>query len=228
MLTLLSMSKQTNEYLEVFTDRLNQTASRRGLKQKDIIERTGLPKSAVSSYFAGKYMPRQDGVYLLAKALDVDPGWLAGLNSKATPSYNKDTCLLTIPFLSQKLSAGPGQEYMPDDCIEVKEIDVLAPMLHGVTDRSKLVASEVRGDSMTGAHILSGDIVVFQRGLVVGEGIYVITLGGDVLVKRIAFNRATSKVTIISANPDYPPQTVDSDIVTILGKVVGWIHGEPA
>lgn len=81
---------------------------------------------------------------------------------------------------------------------------------------------------MTGAHILSGDIVVFQRGLVAGEGIYVITLGGDVLVKRIAFNRATSKVTIISANPDYPPQTVDSDIVTILGKVVGWIHGEPA
>lgn len=201
----------------------------RNMKQAQLSEKTGLSAGMISSYLSEKFEPKSNAIGKLAKALNVSPAWLCGFRTEMDiPSYDKQRSILTIPFLSQTLSAGPGQEYMPDDCIEVKEIDVLAPMLHGVTDRSKLVASEVRGDSMTGAHILSGDIVVFQRGLVVGEGIYVITLGGDVLVKRIAFNRATSKVTIISANPDYPPQTVDSDIVTILGKVVGWIHGEPA
>jgi len=211
----------------LFRERLLESMRKEMITQKELVEKTGITKGAISSYIAGRYLPKQQGIYALASALKVDPGWLAGFDVPI-PSYDKQKAILTIPFLSQTLSAGPGQEYLPDECIEVKEIDVLAPMLHGVTDRSKLVASEVRGDSMTGAHILSGDIVVFQRGLVVGEGIYVITLGGDVLVKRIAFNRATSKVTIISANPDYPPQTVDSDIVTILGKVVGWIHGEPA
>jgi len=187
-----------------------------------------LPKSAVSSYFAGKYMPRQDGVYLLAKALDVDPGWLAGLNSKATPSYDKSTGLLTIPFLSQKLSAGPGEDFLSDDCLEVRTIDVLACMLRGVEDRSTLVCAEAKGDSMVGAHIYSGDYVVFSRSMVSGEGIYVISFGGDVLVKRIAFDPAGQTVTIISANPDYPPRTVDSAVVRLLGKVVGWIHAEPA
>lgn len=195
-----------------------------GLTQADLAERVGYKyKSSIQKIEAGLTDINTEMIKKIAGALSISPFELVKV-----PSYDKSTGLLTIPFLSQKLSAGPGEDFLSDDCLEVRTIDVLACMLHGVTDRSKLVASEVRGDSMTGAHILSGDIVVFQRGLVVGEGIYVITLGGDVLVKRIAFNRATSKVTIISANPDYPPQTVDSDIVTILGKVVGWIHGEPA
>lgn len=188
-----------------------------------------MPKSAVSSYFAGKYMPRQDGVYLLAKALDVDPGWLAGLNSKATPSYDKSTGLLTIPFLSQKLSAGPGEDFLSDDCLEVRTIDVLACMLRGVEDRSTLVCAEAKGDSMVGARIYSGDYVVFSRGLINEEGIYVLSLCGDVLVKRLAFDKLENKLSIISENPKYPVKTVDADSpnVRILGKVVGWIHAEP-
>lgn len=127
-----------------------------------------------------------------------------------------------------KVDAGPGEDYMPDECMEVRTIDVLACMLRGVEDRTTLVCAEAKGDSMVGAHIYSGDYVVFSRGMVSGEGIYVISFGGDVLVKRIAFDPVGETVTIISANPDYPPRTVDNSAVRLLGKVVGWIHAEPA
>lgn len=214
---------------KLFRKRLLESMSKEGITQKALVEKTGITKGAISSYIAGRYLPKQQGIYALASALNVDPGWLAGLSSKAVPFYDKSTGVLTIPFISQKLSAGPGQEFLPDECIEVKSIDVLAPMLHGVTDRSMLVAAEVRGDSMSGVHLYSGDIVIFQRKLIAGDGIYVLTLGDDVLVKRLYFEPKTLNpvVTIISENPKYPSSTVEVNAVRILGKVVGWIHGEP-
>ena len=144
-------------------------------------------------------------------------------------TYDKETGILTIPFVSQKLSAGPGQDYLPDEDLEIKSVDVLDTMIKGAVDRSNLLCAEVRGDSMIEANIYSGDLVIFSRGLVKGEGIYVLSLCNEVLVKRLAFDALSNTLTIISANRNYPPKTVeaDNDNVRILGKVVGWIHAEP-
>lgn len=209
-------------------EKIRTARAKKGYTLEELASIVGTSKQNIYKYETGIItnipLPK---VQAIAKALGVDPGWLAGFNVPV-PSYDKSTGLLTIPFISQKLSAGPGEDYLPDDCLEVKTIDVLACMLHGVEDKSTLVCAEARGDSMVGAHIYSGDYVVFSRGMVSGDGIYVLSFGGDVLVKRIAFDPAGQTVTIISANPDYPPRTVDSAVVRLLGKVVGWIHAEPA
>lgn len=209
-------------------EKIRTARVKKGYTLEELASIVGTSKQNIYKYETGIItnipLPK---VQAIAKALGVDPGWLAGFNVPV-PSYDKSTGLLTIPFISQKLSAGPGEDYLPDDCLEVKTIDVLACMLHGVEDKSTLVCAEARGDSMVGAHIYSGDYVVFSRGMVSGDGIYVLSFGGDVLVKRIAFDPAGQTVTIISANPDYPPRTVDSAVVRLLGKVVGWIHAEPA
>ena len=209
-------------------EKIRTARAKKGYTLEELASIVGTSKQNIYKYETGiiTNIPLSK-VQAIAKALGVDPGWLAGFNVPV-PSYDKSTGLLTIPFISQKLSAGPGEDYLPDDCLEVKTIDVLACMLHGVEDKSTLVCAEARGDSMVGAHIYSGDYVVFSRGMVSGEGIYVLSFGGDVLVKRIAFDPAGQTVTIISANPDYPPRTVDSAVVRLLGKVVGWIHAEPA
>lgn len=91
-----------------------------------------------------------------------------------------------------------------------------------------LTAAEVKGDSMTGVCIYPGDTVIFSRGMIEGDGIYVLSLAGDVLVKRLQFNALDNELTIISENAKYQPQTVnaDTDGLRILGKVVGWIHNE--
>ena len=50
----------------------------RGFKQADLVEKTGISKGALSSYISGRYTPKQNNIYLIAKALDVNEAWLIG------------------------------------------------------------------------------------------------------------------------------------------------------
>lgn len=77
-------------------------------------------------------------------------------------------------------------------------------------------ALRVRGDSMVGAGILSGDLVVVrpQSDAVNGE-IVVALLGDEATVKR--FHRDDSGVWLLPENPAYQP--IDGREAQILGKV---------
>lgn len=68
------MAKNTGE----LRDRLQQALDRRGWKAVDLVEKTGVPKGAVSYYLAGKSKPKSDRLYIIAKALDVSEAWLLG------------------------------------------------------------------------------------------------------------------------------------------------------
>ena len=52
----------------------------RNMKQVDLSEKTGIPKSAISQYCSGAFKPKQHRLFLIAKALDVDEAWLMGLD----------------------------------------------------------------------------------------------------------------------------------------------------
>lgn len=64
--------------MSTLADRLKEGMSLRGLRQADIVEKTGINKGALSSYISGRYQPKQNNIYLLAKALDVNEAWLMG------------------------------------------------------------------------------------------------------------------------------------------------------
>ena len=59
-------------------DRLQQALDRKGWKAVDLVERTGVPKGAVSYYLAGRSKPKADRLYIIAQALDVSEAWLLG------------------------------------------------------------------------------------------------------------------------------------------------------
>lgn len=59
-------------------DRIKKGMAIRGLRQTDIIEKTGINKGALSSYISGRYEPKQNNIYLIAKALNVNEAWLMG------------------------------------------------------------------------------------------------------------------------------------------------------
>lgn len=60
-------------------ERLKHLMSLRNLRQADIVERTGIGKSAISQYVAGKVLPKQDKLYLLATAFNVSPRLAHGI-----------------------------------------------------------------------------------------------------------------------------------------------------
>lgn len=58
--------------------RLKRALSLRNMKQIELVEKTQIGKSAISQYIAGKVVPKQDKIYLMAKALNVSEAWLMG------------------------------------------------------------------------------------------------------------------------------------------------------
>lgn len=63
-----------------FRDRLIEEMHSKNLTQVELCEKTKIPKSAMSQYVNGKITPKTDRLYLLAKALSVNPSWLMGLD----------------------------------------------------------------------------------------------------------------------------------------------------
>lgn len=59
-------------------NRIAEALRIRGMKQVDLIERTGIPKGSLSSYIAQKWQPKQKPLMTMAKVLDVSELWLAG------------------------------------------------------------------------------------------------------------------------------------------------------
>jgi SOS-response transcriptional repressor LexA len=133
---------------------------------------------------------------------------------------------LSVPILTQKLSAGPGQEWTDADIVDGERLQIIARFIKP-WQKDKVFAAEVRGDSMTGIQLFDGDMVFFVHGEVEGDGLYVLTVDNEVFVKRIAFNPFEKKVTIKSENDRYDPMTVDADRIVLLGKVIGWLHHHP-
>ena len=64
--------------MKTFADRLKYAMQIRNKKQSDLARETNIDKSKLSNYVNGKYQPKQDGYYLLAKALRVSIEWLMG------------------------------------------------------------------------------------------------------------------------------------------------------
>lgn len=64
--------------MATLSERLRQIMSIRGVKQVDVIQSTKITKGALSSYITGRYTPKQDKIYILAKYFDVSEAWLMG------------------------------------------------------------------------------------------------------------------------------------------------------
>ena len=59
-----------------FMYRLKKAMEEKNITASALSRASGVGKSDISYYLKGKYLPKQDKVYMLAKALGVDPGWL--------------------------------------------------------------------------------------------------------------------------------------------------------
>ena len=79
------------------SDRLKEIMKIRNLRQSDLVEKTGIGKSSISTYLSGEYQPKQDKIIKLSNALDVNPSWLMGYDVPMV-----DNNLNNTPNLTQK------------------------------------------------------------------------------------------------------------------------------
>lgn len=60
--------------------RLKELLNLSGDSQNEMARKSGLTKSAISNYINGTREPRQDALFYLSKAYNVNPAWLMGLD----------------------------------------------------------------------------------------------------------------------------------------------------
>jgi len=78
----------------------------------------------------------------------------------------------------------------------------------------------VKGDSMTGDHILPGDMVLIKKQETAMEGdLVVVLIGEEATLKR--FKRDEEKITLLPSNPDHQAVVIDdtSEEIRIVGKI---------
>ena len=94
------------EYERVATcsERIKEALYIKGMKQSDLCRLTHIPKSAISQYISGAFEPKQDRIYLIAKALNVSEAWLMGLDV-SMERQDRKTSSPSEPALSEEEKA---------------------------------------------------------------------------------------------------------------------------
>ena len=124
--------------------------------------------------------------------------------------------LVQVPILGM-VSAGPGLL-----AAENVEDTLTLPRNFLRYGNGEVFGLKVKGDSMIGAGILEGDLVmVRQQRTAQEQDIVVALLGEEATVKY--FQRRPEGIFLVSANPAYPPRKVGEDFA-ILGKVVSLLR----
>ncbi len=185
----------------------------KGMTQYQLSERTGIPQSTLSGYFAERSTPDPGRVQKIADALgvskeEIDPRF--SLTANTHKPYN-------VPILGRVVAGIP---------IEATE-DVLGYV--EITERmartGEYFALHIKGDSMM-PNICDGDTVIVKRQEDVENGDVAIVLvnGCDATCKKVKFN--DNGITLIGYNPSvYEPHFYTKDEIAslpiqIIGKVV--------
>ena len=147
------------------------------------------------------------GVFELVGRL-TDAGYLQRVEGRIAPTKK----FFSRPVLGPVRAGSPQPE--AQDAYELLTIDDYL-----VDDPNRTVLCRVRGDSMNGAGLLDGDLVVLQKNTPTSPGdIVVAVVDGEVTVKYLRSSRG--KYWLEAANPDYPP-IKPAGSLEILGVVVG-------
>ena len=77
-----------------FQYRLQKMIAERNITASELSRLSGVGKSDISNYINGVYVAKQDKCFMLAKALDVDPGWLM---TGDEPKVNRFPSFVELP-----------------------------------------------------------------------------------------------------------------------------------
>lgn len=87
-----------------FPARLRSAMAKKKMLQKDLCKATGINKSTLSLYVAGKRHATDYNMFLIAQALDVDIAWLMGYSDEPEaekPVTKKQELIAKIEFLTE-------------------------------------------------------------------------------------------------------------------------------
>nr|WP_314277852.1 XRE family transcriptional regulator [uncultured Peptostreptococcus sp.] len=168
---------------DLFVFRLKTAMKNKSISQYTMSKLSGINRGTLSSYMSGKYLPKQDKIFILADILDVNPDWLACNSDKINKPIQTSNQLLDqyidenfYPYVDAGVSAGSMLDIEAQyDLEKIKIPDILLGKYAG---RSDIILMRVNGESMNKlipngslialvtninpSSLSDGDIVVFS------------------------------------------------------------------
>lgn len=227
--------------MNMFSNRLKIALKENNMKPIDLSRKTKISKSSISDWLSGKYEAKQDKVFILAEALNVDEGWLMGLDapmrkrSNITTIYNQlepprqkkvysfaesqleeQNKVINIEGyrtikLQSKLSAGTG--IIDLDPYYAEEIDY-----KGYVPEHDL-AFQVSGDSME-PMFKDSEIIFVERTPDIRSGqVIAVQINEEAFIKKAYIEE--EHLRLVSLNRAYDDIIADgNDDIRVIGRVI--------
>ncbi len=88
---------------ESCANRIRTALKVRRMKQVELCEMANMPESSLSLYLKGAYEPKQDRIYSMARALNVNEAWLMGYDVPMERVSDRATNTIEVTEDEQKL-----------------------------------------------------------------------------------------------------------------------------
>ena len=217
--------------MSTISRRIRYAMDLNGIKQTELVRLTGIGKSSISTYLAGKYDPKQKNIYKIARALNVDEAWLMGYSDSMERTASVDAVLKpdnepSIPFpIIGDIAAGFGHEAIEEETGDYEQIP--ASWLHG-RPKEDFFVLRVKGSSMYPAY-QEGDRVLVLRKSSVDGGTVAVVLYNDTeaTLKKVKYKPGEDWKELIPLNPEYAPRRIenrDLEQCRVLGEAIRLIR----
>lgn len=200
------------------SDNIKRFMDERRWKQKDLSERTNISKSTLSDYLNCKTLINLGNVEKIAEAFgvskaDIDPSFDTTRNNEGFSStlYKEECC--SLPLYGE-IYCGEGEIHFGHalDNLETPK---------AWTVGGEYFYLEAKGDSMVGARIHEGDLLLIRKQEFVDNGeIAAVVVGDKRMLKRVY--KTDNRFTLVSENPKYPPveyKPNTDENIRIIGKL---------
>ena len=163
---------------ENFIDRLKKLMEESKITQTELSKKTGIPQSSLSDWLREKYLPKQDKVDLLARALGVTPAYLMGWKDDSKLEIiGKVDVSSNYPYIPFSVAAGSPIEI--EGITNMASITIPDYLLGKYANNSNVIIMKVSGESMNRIipndaligvltsidyeNLKNGDLVVFEN-----------------------------------------------------------------
>ena len=199
-------------------NRIAELREKRGLSQTKLGKMVGAAQNTISNWENGNRKPDYEALKILATFFGCSVEYIMGEES----IQNEETIQNIFPITKKRIPLlGEIACGEPIFASEERESYVMAG-----TDINADFCLKAKGDSMTGARILDGDIVFIKQMPMVNNGeIAAVIIDNEATLKRVYFYPEKGKLVLQAENPKYEPMVFigeELNEIRILGKAVAF------